>query len=59
MSAFDELIDGMVAGRGWPEMGNTEAVSGHHRADGRRGRSGYSPSRAMVHAPPEDGPGHL
>jgi len=26
MSAFDELIDGMVAGRSWPAMGDTEAV---------------------------------
>ena len=26
MSAFDELINGMVAGREWPAMGDTEAV---------------------------------
>jgi 5-methylcytosine-specific restriction protein B len=26
MSAFDELIDGMVAGRSWPAMGDTDVV---------------------------------
>ena len=26
MTAFDELIEGMVAGRTWPTMGDTDAV---------------------------------